>query len=59
MIIKQLSWYILDRWSSHVEYIVSTMLQVISFAFLYKHVFQIGFKWVQLLQAQYIESMLI
>lgn len=35
------------------------MLQVISFAFLYKHVFQIGFKLAQLLQAQYIESILI
>lgn len=42
-----------------MEHIVPTMLQVISFAFLYKHVFQIGFKLVQLLQAQYIESIFI
>lgn len=42
-----------------VEHTVSTMLQVISFAVLYKHVFQIGFKLFQLLQAQYIKSILI
>lgn len=42
-----------------MEHIVSTMLQVISFAFLDKHVFQIGFKLAQLLQAQCIESIFI